>query len=82
MATHKSAEKRNRQTIKRNIHNRNVKAEIKVLTKSVQSASKTEVVSLLRTLQSKLDKAKRRNILKANAVSRKVSRMQRAAAAK
>lgn len=78
MATHKSAEKRNRQTIKRNIRNRAIKSEIKALTKSVATAPKAEVVSLLRVLQSKLDKAKRKGILKSNTVSRKVGRMQKA----
>lgn len=82
MATHKSAEKRNRQTIKRNQHNRTVKSEIKVLTKSVLAASKTEALTLLRSLQSKMDKARRKNILKANAVSRKIGRMQKAILAK
>ena len=82
MATHKSAEKRNRQSIKRNQHNRMIKSEIKVLTKSVLAASKTEAVSLLRALQSKLDKAKRKNILKSNTVGRRVARLQKAVAAK
>lgn len=77
MATHKSAEKRNRQTVKRNQHNRNIKSEIKTLTKSVLAASKTEAPGLLRSLQSKLDKAKRKNILKANTVSRRMTRLQK-----
>jgi len=82
MATHKSALKRHRQSLKRNRKNRTVKAEIHTLTKKLASVSKEEAPALLKTLQSKIDKAGRRSIIHSKNASHRVSKLMRATSAK
>ena len=78
MATHKSAIKRHRQSLKKRAHNRSIKAEIRTIGKKVIAASKEEAVSLLKTLQSKIDKAGRKGIYHRRAAAKLVSSAMRA----
>lgn len=82
MANHKSAIKRNRQSIKRNVRNRAKKSEIFTLTKKVLSAPKEEAQEILKALQSKIDKASKTNTLHWKTAARKISKAYKALAAK
>lgn len=77
MANHKSALKRHRQSVKRNTRNKAMKSEILTLTNKLLKASKEEAAELFKKVQGKLDKAKRKGLLKSNTVARKVSRLQK-----
>ena len=63
MATHKSAIKRYRQSLKRNARNRAVKAEIATLTKKLSSAPAAEKAALVKKVQSKLAKASQAGLM-------------------
>lgn len=82
MATHKSALKRHRQSVKRNQRNRSVKGELLSLTKRIISASKDEAMELVKTLQGKLARAGQKGTLHHKAASKKISKIMKAAASK
>lgn len=78
MATHKSAEKRARQTIKKTAVNKNrrssVKTSEKSLAKAIASKDIKALPELLKTYASQAAKAASRNVVSKNHVSRKISR--------
>ncbi len=82
MATHKSALKRHRQSVKRRTKNRAEKSDIRILTKKIVDASKSEAISLLKTLQSKIDKAGRKGVLHHINASHKVAQLMKIVAGK
>jgi small subunit ribosomal protein S20 len=82
MPLHKSAEKRLRQSEKRNARNRARKKELKVLVKNMQKlidirADKSEVEVAYRSAVQKLDRLGVKNYIHANKASRKKSQLTR-----
>ncbi len=75
----KSAKKRNAQNQVRHLRNKAVKSEVhtyvRKYTDAVAKKDKDLASSALKELESKLDNAGRKGVMKANAVSRKKSRM-------
>jgi small subunit ribosomal protein S20 len=80
-STNKSAEKRNRQNIKRREANRATKTAIRSSAKKVVTAAKgkakTEAETALKDMIKRIDTAARKGIVTKNAAARKKSRMQR-----
>lgn len=78
MANHKSAEKRARQSVKRNARNSQAKAGVKTferkLVKGIETKSK-ELAALLKDFTSKAMKAADKGQLKKSTVARKISRL-------
>ena len=74
MANSKSAEKRARQSAKRAVVNRAVKARVKSARKAVNDAiasgSKDDAASQLRTLSSVADKAAKKGVIHKNSANR------------
>lgn len=79
MATHKSAIKRNRQSLKRQARNKAKKSDILTLSKKLTSAPQKEKVEIFKLVQKKIDKAARKGVLHWKAAARKVSRLSKAA---
>ncbi len=81
MATNNSAEKRNRQNIKRHSANKAVKTAVRSSAKKVLVASqgkdKADAEAALKDMIKRIDTAARKGIVTKNAASRKKSRMQR-----
>ncbi|MDX2128843.1 MAG: 30S ribosomal protein S20 [Chloroherpetonaceae bacterium] len=80
MPRHKSAEKRVRQSKRRNVRNRNNKSEAKKLIKAVAAAVKTgtsadETEKALRAAVQKLDRMEVKGLMHRNAVARHKSRL-------
>ena len=79
MANHASAEKRNRQRIKRTARNRSIKSEFRSLLKAVREAIKsgdgTAAATALKPAVSALDGAAAKGVLHRTTASRKVSRL-------
>jgi small subunit ribosomal protein S20 len=79
MATHKSAEKRIRQTEKRTAINRARRSRVRTFVKRVESAiasgDKSAAQSALREAQPELHRAVTKGVLHRNTVSRKLSRL-------
>jgi small subunit ribosomal protein S20 len=79
VANHSSAEKRNRQRIKRTDRNRAAKSSVRTLVKRVRSAietkNKAEAKDALLKAVSALDKAASKGVLNDKAASRTVSRL-------
>lgn len=79
MANHKSAEKRARQSIKRNARNtateKSVRTWEKKLRKAVEQKDKKAAGELLSTYVSKIGKAAAKGVLKKPMAARKVSRL-------
>ncbi len=79
MANLKSAKKRALQNKKRQAHNQARRSELKTLTKKFFEALDNKDVATARELmllaESQLARAKSKRVIKANTVSRKVSRM-------
>jgi len=76
--TIKSAKKRLRQSIKRRTRNRDVRASIRTVTKTLlNTESAEEAESLYRQLTSMLDRAARTGLIAKNAVDRRKSRLSR-----
>jgi small subunit ribosomal protein S20 len=79
MAQHKSAEKRNRQTIRRTKVNRVRVGQIRTMIKSVETAiasgDKTKAQTSLREAQSIIMSGVSKGVLKMTTASRKVSRL-------
>jgi small subunit ribosomal protein S20 len=79
MATHKSAEKRIRQTAKRTAINRARKSRVRTYVKKVEAAIATgdreAAQSALRLAQPELHRATTKGVLHKNTASRKLSRL-------
>ncbi len=79
MANHPSAEKRNRQRIKRTLRNRGVSSAVRTIVKRVRVAieakDKTVAQAALQLAITALDKAATKGVLHAKAASRTVSRL-------
>jgi small subunit ribosomal protein S20 len=79
MANHKSAEKRARQTDKRNaVNTRNrsrLRSQIKSLRAAIATGNQSEAQTLLRQTVSLIDKAIQKGILHVNAAARYKSRL-------
>ena len=77
MANHKSAKKRSRQTIKRNLVNSqvlsNIKTNINKFTELLKDSDKTELDKTLSLINSSMAKATKRGLIKKEFVSRKLS---------
>jgi small subunit ribosomal protein S20 len=78
LANHKSAEKRARQSVKRNARNSQAKASVKTfeknLVKGIEAKSK-EVADLLKSFTAQAMKAADKGQLKKTTVARKISRL-------
>jgi len=79
MATHKSAEKRNRQNKKTNLRNRSTKATMKSAIKAVKDAitsgKKDDILKALKAAQSTIAKTVRKGVVHKKTGSRYVSRL-------
>ena len=79
MATHKSAEKRIRQTEKRTAINRARKSRVRTFVKKVETAiaggSKEAAQAALKEAQPELHRAATKGVMHKNTVSRKLSRL-------
>ncbi len=79
MANHPSAEKRNRQRIKRTLRNRSVASSVRTLVKRVRTAiaakDKAAAKTALSVAVSALDSAAGKGVVHPKAVSRTVSRL-------
>ena len=82
MATHRSAEKRARQALKRRARNRKSKSQVRTLLKSVRGAvasgDSEGARQLLRSAEGALRKAAGRGAIKKTTASRSVSRLAKA----
>lgn len=79
MANHPSAEKRNRQRVKRTLRNRSVKSAVRTHVKTVRDAvAKQDAKAAKAALEqaaSEIDKAASKGVLPRKAASRKVARL-------
>jgi small subunit ribosomal protein S20 len=79
MANHPSAEKRNRQRVKRTLRNRAVSSSVRTLVKRVRTAiaaqDKAKAQEALRKALSALDKAATKGVVHRKAASRTVARL-------
>lgn len=79
MATHKSAEKRARQSLRRNAINRKVRSQVRTLDKQVQGLiakkDKAGAEKLLQTFMTAADRAAKKGTLHTRNASRRVSRL-------
>lgn len=79
MANHPSAEKRNRQRIKRTIKNRAVKSSVRTIVKRVRVAlsasEKAAAQTALKVAIIALDKAASKGVIPKKTASRKISRL-------
>ncbi|WP_320175558.1 30S ribosomal protein S20 [Maridesulfovibrio sp.] len=79
MANHKSALKRHRQSVKRNLRNNMVRTRIKNVVKEVRAAveaNDTELAATaLRKATSVLDKAATKKVIHSRAAARRISRL-------
>lgn len=78
MATHKSAEKRARQAIKRQARNTSIESKVKtqekILMKAIDTKSK-ETTTLLSAYMSKIAKAAQKGAISKQTAARKISRL-------
>ncbi|GAC1394215.1 MAG: 30S ribosomal protein S20 [Polyangiales bacterium] len=79
MANHASAEKRNRQRIKRTARNRAVSSAVRTFVKKVRTAitakDKTAAIAALMTAGSELDRAASKGVVHPKAAARTISRL-------
>ena len=79
MANHPSAEKRNRQRVKRTFRNRSVSSAVRTLVKHVRTAlhakDKAAATTALKNATVALDKAATKGVLHPKAASRTISRL-------
>jgi small subunit ribosomal protein S20 len=82
MANHPSAERRNRQRIRKTARNRSVKSAVRTGVKNARAAvgatERAEVEALVRKVESELDKAAQKGVLHPRAASRRKARLKRA----
>ena len=78
MATHASALKRHRQSLKRKERNRERLSRLKTLTKKAETVQGPDAAIItLKSATSAIDKAKKNGSIKRNSASRKKSRLSR-----
>ncbi len=80
MANHPSAERRNRQRIKKTARNRSIKSSVRTELKKARAAIQSgveDVQALVRTVESKLDKAATKGVMHARSVARAKARLYR-----
>ena len=79
MATHKSAEKRARQSVRRNKRNSDVLGQVRTWEKKLRTAlaggDKTAASTLLNEYMSKMTKASTKGVVHAKTAARKISRL-------
>ncbi len=79
MATHKSAEKRARQTVRRTANNTSVISSLKTFEKRVREAYEEKdakkALTALKVLASQFDKAASKGVVHAKKAARKISRL-------
>ncbi len=78
MANHKSALKRARQNVVRQLRNRSVKSRVKTEVKAVRAALKTDpakAADTLKNAQSVIDKAAKKGVIHKRTAARKISRL-------
>ena len=79
MANHPSAEKRNRQRVKRTLRNRSVSSAVRTLVKHVRTAlhakDKAAAATALKIATVALDKAATKGVMHPKAASRTISRL-------
>ena len=83
MATHKSAEKRNRQTQKKNARNTGIRSEMRTAVKAAKAAIASgakDKDAQVKTAVAEIYRAASKNVLTAGTASRYVSRLMRAGA--
>lgn len=82
MATHKSAEKRARQNVVRNLRNRAnlsaMRTAIKKVREAIEKKDLANIDALLREAQSVIGKTKKKGTIHANNAARKISRLAKA----
>lgn len=82
MANHKSALKRHRQSLKRNLRNRmlktRIKNNVKVVREAIEEKDASKAQEALKVATSILDKAGRKNVLHPRTAARRISRLQQA----
>ena len=85
MAQHKSAEKRNRQNIKRKARNNTIRARMRTAIKAARAAISSSAENkdaLVTKALSEINRAASKNVLKRATASRYVSRLMRASVTK
>ncbi len=79
MPSHKSAIKRNRQTIKRTARNRMIRSEVRTSTKKINDVlagnEDGDVTAMLKATTKVLNKAATKGVLKKKTASRRISRL-------
>jgi small subunit ribosomal protein S20 len=85
LANHKSAEKRARQSLRRNAINARTQAEIRTFEKKLRASfakkDKTASTEMLTQFMSKIDKAAQKGRIRTQTAARKISRLSRQIAA-
>jgi small subunit ribosomal protein S20 len=81
MAHSKQALKRNRQSIRKRLHNREIKSEIKTGIRGYREAlaKGSDVSKLMPALESRLDRAAKRNVIPTGRANRIKARLRKAA---
>lgn len=82
MANIKSAEKRIRQTAKRQVRNRSVRSRVRSAVKKYRDADASQKSTELPATVSEIDRARRKGVIHQNAAARLKSRLAKKAAAK
>ena len=79
MSVHSSADKRHVQSLVRRMRNRRVKSQVhtsgRKFLEAIKAKDQATAAECLKNLQAEIDAAKSKGVAKANAVSRKKSRM-------
>ncbi|NUP08149.1 MAG: 30S ribosomal protein S20 [Polyangiaceae bacterium] len=73
MANHASAEKRNRQRVKRTVRNRSAKSALRTVLKQARAAAESgadNAAELVRVAQSELDRAAKKGVIPAKRADR------------
>jgi small subunit ribosomal protein S20 len=81
MANTRSAAKRSRQRLKRAVHNRSVKTQLRRLQKQIRSAPERRA-DQIRAAISAIDKAAKNGVIHRNAANRRKARLNKALATK
>lgn len=80
MANHKSALKRHRQSLKRNLRNRiaktRIKNTVKVVRDAIEAGDAAKAQEALKAATSMLDKAGRKNVVHNRNAARRIARLQ------
>ncbi len=82
MTKHPSAQKRHRQSVKRQVRNQAIRSRVRTFVKrvreSVDARNTTEATERLKSAARAIDKAVTKGVLHRNTASRKISRLTRA----